>query len=133
MTILLLSTSFFKKTILLQFTIETFRNQLSRVQHRIAPEIRCELFSEVKVPYNLPQDVSFRSYNVKTVRRCHTPNLKFGIWFLLTSEIARQNKFFTKTLKSENQIDIHLGSAKYRFLIQGLLIKNSATQITHVY
>ena len=27
----------------------------------------CELFNEANVPYNLHQDVSFRSYNVKTV------------------------------------------------------------------
>ena len=27
----------------------------------------CELFNEANVPYNLFQDVSFRSYNVKTV------------------------------------------------------------------
>ena len=38
-----------------------------RVKHRIAPKIICELFNEANVPYNLRQDVSFRSYNVKTV------------------------------------------------------------------
>ena len=27
----------------------------------------CELFNEANVPYNLHQDVSSRSYNVKTV------------------------------------------------------------------
>ena len=38
-----------------------------RVKHRIAPKIMYELFNEANVPYNLRQDVSFRSYNVKTV------------------------------------------------------------------
>ena len=38
-----------------------------RVKHRIAPKIICELFNEANVLYNLRQDVSFRSYNVKTV------------------------------------------------------------------
>ena len=27
----------------------------------------CELFNEANVPYNLRQDVSFHSYNIKTV------------------------------------------------------------------
>ena len=31
------------------------------------PKIMCELFNETNVPYNLHQDVSFRSYNVETV------------------------------------------------------------------
>ena len=35
------------------------------VKHCIAPKIICELFDEANVPYNLHQDVSFRSYNVK--------------------------------------------------------------------
>ena len=91
-----------------------------RVKHRIAPKIMCELFNEANV-YNLRQDVSFRLYKVKTVlmvlRRCHTSDLKFGIWFLLTSEIARQNKIFAKRLKNGNQIDVHVGSVKYAFLI----------------
>ena len=38
-----------------------------KVKHRIAPKITCELFNEANVPYNLRQDVSFHSYNVKTV------------------------------------------------------------------
>ena len=38
-----------------------------RVKHRIAAKIMCKLFNEANVPYNLRQDVSFRSYNVKTV------------------------------------------------------------------
>ena len=37
------------------------------VKHRIAPKIMGELFNEANVPYNLRQDVSFQSYNVKTV------------------------------------------------------------------
>ena len=51
------------------------------------------------------------------LRRCHTSDLKFGIWFLLILEIARQNKFLAKRLKNGNQTDVHVGSAKYTFLI----------------
>ena len=40
---------------------------MNRVKHGIFPKIMCELFNEANVPYNLRQDVSFRSYNVKTV------------------------------------------------------------------
>ena len=58
------------------------------------------------------------------LRRCHTSDLKFGIWFFLISEIKRQNKIFAKRLKNGNQIDVHVGSAKYTLLIYGLLIKN---------
>ena len=81
----------------------------------------CEMFNETNFPYDVRQDVSFRSYNVKTVyivqRRCHTLDLNFGIWFLLISEIAQQNNFFVKGLKNGNQIDVHVGSAKYTVLI----------------
>ena len=38
-----------------------------RVKHRIALKIMCKLFNEDNVPYNIRQDVSFGSYNVKTV------------------------------------------------------------------
>ena len=38
-----------------------------RVHFRIAPKIICELFNETKIPYNLSEDVSFRSYNAKPV------------------------------------------------------------------
>ena len=41
--------------------------EMYRVKHRIAPKTMCELFNEANVPNNLRQDVSFRSYNVKTV------------------------------------------------------------------
>ena len=40
---------------------------MCRVKHRTAPSIMCELFNEANVPYNLRQDVSFHSYNIKTV------------------------------------------------------------------
>ena len=40
---------------------------MDRVNHRITPKIMCKLFNEANVPYNLRQDVSFRSYNIKTV------------------------------------------------------------------
>ena len=38
-----------------------------RDKQREAPKIMWELFNEPNVPYNLRQDVSFKSYNVKTV------------------------------------------------------------------
>ena len=51
------------------------------------------------------------------LRRCHTSDLKFGIWFLLTSEIVQQNQFFVKRLKNAaisylklstiNKLEIH--------------------------
>ena len=47
--------------------IQKIALEMYRVKHRIAPKIICELFNEANVPYNLRQDVSFRSYNVKTV------------------------------------------------------------------
>ena len=62
--------------------IQKFALEMYRVKHRIASKIICELFNKANVPYNLRQDVSFRSYNVKTymvLRRCHTSYLKFGI------------------------------------------------------
>ena len=91
----------------------------------------CELFNEANAPYNPRQGARFHSYNVKTVLY-GTDTLpyvgpKIWSWFLLISEIAWQNKFFAKRLKSRNQIDVHVGPAKYTFLIWGLLIKNSAT------
>ena len=47
--------------------IQKLALEMYRVKHRIAPKIMCELFNEANVPYNLRQEVSFRSYNVKTV------------------------------------------------------------------
>ena len=44
---------------------------------------------------------------------CHTWDLKFGIWLLLTSEIVRKKNIFAKRLKNGNQIDVHEGYAKY--------------------
>ena len=61
---------------------------IHRVKHRIAPKIMCELFNEAKVPYDLRQDVSFRSYNVKTVLY-GTESLSYlgpKIWNLVPSE-----------------------------------------------
>ena len=97
--------------------IQKLAFEMNWVKHLIAPKIMCKLFNEVNVPYNLQQNASFRSYNVKTVLygSCHISDLKFGIWFFLISEIARQNKFFAKRLKNGNQIDVHVGSAKFTF------------------
>ena len=76
----------------------------------------CESLNETNVLYNPYQDVSFRSYNVKTIlmvlRRCDTSDLKLGIWFFFISEIARRNKCVAKRLKNGNQIDVHVGSTK---------------------
>ena len=47
--------------------IQKLALEMYRVKHRIAPKLMCELFNEANVPYNLRQDVTFRSYNVKTV------------------------------------------------------------------
>ena len=71
-----------------------------------------ELFNEANFPYNLRQDVSFGS-----LKRCHTSDLKLRVWLLLISEITRQNNFLAKILKSGNQIDVHVGSAKSTLLI----------------
>ena len=49
----------------------------------------CELFNEANIPYNLLQDVSFRSYNVKTVLY-GTEILSYlgpKIWNLVTFDI----------------------------------------------
>ena len=48
----------------------------------------CELFNEANVPYNLRQDVSFCSYNVKTVLGTETlPYLGPKIWNFVPSDI----------------------------------------------
>ena len=60
-----------------------------RVKHRIAPKIMCELFNEANVPNNLRQEVSFRSYNVKTALY-GTEKLSYlglKIWNLVSSDI----------------------------------------------
>ena len=63
--------------------------KMYRVKHRIAPKIMCELFNEANVRYDLRQDVSFRSYNVKTVLY-GTETLTYHgpkIWNLVPSDI----------------------------------------------
>ena len=63
--------------------------EMYRIKHRIAPKIICELFNEANVPHNLRQDVSFRSYNVKTVLY-GTETLSYigpKIWNLVHSNI----------------------------------------------
>ena len=69
--------------------IQKLALEMYRVKHRIAPKIICELFNEANVPYNLRQDVSFRSYNVKTVL-FGTETLSYlepKIWNLVPSDI----------------------------------------------
>ena len=96
-----------------------------RVKYRIALKIMCGLFNEGNAPYDLRQDVCFRSYNVKTVLYGAETLSYLGpkIWnlvpsdILVPSEIVRQIQCFAKRLKNGNQIDVQLGSAKYTFLI----------------
>ena len=69
--------------------IQKLALEMYRVKHRIAPKIICELFNEANIPYNLRQDVSFRSYNVKTVLY-GTETLSYlgpKIWNLVPSNI----------------------------------------------
>ena len=68
--------------------IQKLALEMYRVKHRIAPKIICELFNEANVPYNLRQDVSFCSYNVKTVLGTETlPYLGPKIWNFVPSDI----------------------------------------------
>ena len=69
--------------------IQKLALEMYRVKHRIAPKIMCELFNEANVPYNLRQDVRFRSYNVKTALY-GTETLSYlgpNIWNLVPSDI----------------------------------------------
>ena len=73
--------------------------EMYKVKHGIAPKIMCELFNEANVPYNLRQDVRFRSY-IKTVLYGTETLSHFGpkIWNLVpfdirdcaTEQISRQ-------------------------------------------
>ena len=77
----------------------------------------CELLNEANVPYDLRQDVSFRSYNVKTLLY-GTEMLSYlgpKIWNWVVSDIrdCAKEKKFSKRLKNGNQIDVHEGYAKY--------------------
>ena len=47
--------------------IQKLALEMYRDKHHIAPKIMCILFHEANVPYYLRQEVSFRSWNVKTV------------------------------------------------------------------
>ena len=64
----------------------------------------CELFNEANVPYDLRQDVSFRSYNVKTLLY-GTEMLSYlgpKIWNLVASDIrdcATEKNFRQKIKK----------------------------------
>ena len=64
----------------------------------------CELLNEANVPYDLRQDVSFRSYNVKTLLY-GTEMLSYlgpKIWNLVASDIrdcAKEKKFCQKIKK----------------------------------
>ena len=83
--------------------IQKLALEMYRVKHRIAPKIICELFNEANVPYNLRQDVSFHSYNVKTVLY-GTETLSYlgpKIWNLVPSNIrdCATEPIFRKKIK----------------------------------
>ena len=90
-------------------------------KHCITPKLTWELFNEAKVLYNLCQDVSFRSYNVKFVNGTETLSyLRHKIWNLVALDIrdCTTEQIFRQIIKKmENKIDAHVGSAKYIFLI----------------
>ena len=57
-------------------------------KHCITPKLIWELFTEAKVLYNLFQDVSFHSYNVKFVNGTETlPYVRPKIWNLAPLDI----------------------------------------------
>ena len=57
-------------------------------KHCITPKLRWELFTEANVLYNLFQDVSFRSYNVKFVNGTETLSyVRPKIWNLAPLDI----------------------------------------------
>ena len=67
------------------------------------------------------KDVSFRSYDVKTVLY-GTETLSYlgpKIWNLVPSDIrdCATEPIFCQKIKNRNQIDVHVGSTKYSFLI----------------
>ena len=69
--------------------IQKLALEMYKVKDRIAPKIIHELFNEANVPYDLRQDVSFSSYNVKTVLY-GTETLSYlgpKIWNLVPSDI----------------------------------------------
>ena len=81
-----------------------------RAKHWIASKIMCKLFNEAKVPYNLRQDVSFHSHNVKNVLYGTETLSYFGpkIWNLVPSDFRDC---------AIELIFCHVGSTKYTFLI----------------
>ena len=38
-----------------------------KVKHKTAPKLMCEFFQETEYPYNLQNDDTFKTFNVKTV------------------------------------------------------------------
>ena len=91
------------RTVMNHRNIQKLALEMYRVKHRIAPKIICELFNEANVPYNLRQDVSFRSYNVKTVLY-GTETLSYlgpKIWNLVPSNIrdCATEPIFRKKIK----------------------------------
>ena len=101
--------------------IQKLALEIYKVKHRIAPKIMCELFNEANVPYNLCQDVRFCSYNVRTVLYGSETlsYLKPKIWNLIPSDIrdCATEPIFRQKIKNGYQIDFHVGSAKFTFLI----------------
>ena len=69
--------------------IQKLTLDMYRVKYRIALKIMCGLFNEGNAPYDLRQDVCFRSYNVKTVLYGAETLSYLGpkIWNLVPSDI----------------------------------------------
>ena len=63
--------------------------EMYRVKHRIAPKVMYDSFNETNILYNLCQDVSFRSYNVKTALYGTETlsHLELKIWNFVPSDI----------------------------------------------
>ena len=104
--------------------IQKLALKLYRVKQRIAPKIMYELFNEANILYNLCQDVSFHSYNVKTVLY-GTETLSYlgpKIWNLVPFDIryCATEQIFCQKIKKwkpDGYPCIHVGSIKYTFLI----------------
>ena len=101
--------------------IQKLALEMYRVKHRIAPKIICELFNEANVPYNLRQDVSFRSYNVKTVLY-GTETLSYlgpKIWNLVPPDIrdCATEPNFRQKIKKWKPDRCHLRLQTYTFFL----------------
>ena len=51
-----------------QRNIQKLAIKMCKVKHKIAAKLMCELFQETEHPYDLRNDHTFRTYNVKIVQ-----------------------------------------------------------------